>query len=100
MELIVQDPVIRQDHVEKLRENASTILEEQLIVWRGWRNHDVAPFFRFCAKVAVENVVHRVHCLRTSPEGEDSWISLRWIVSVGKNDLIPDCGSAHLLSLL
>src|SRR3984957_3100643 len=100
MKFVVLDLVILQDHREKLRENASSVLEEQLSVRRGWSYHDVAPLFSLRAEVAVENTVHRVHRLWTSAEDEDRWISLRWIVSAGKNDFISDCGTTHLLGFL
>ena len=51
-------------------ENVSSVLEEQLIVRRGWSDHDVAPLFSLRAEVAVENTVHRVHSLWTSADGE------------------------------
>src|SRR5690348_9888303 len=100
MELVVLDFVIRQDQLKKLREDAGSVLEKQPIVRGGGSDHDVAAFFSLCAKVTVENTLHRVHVLRTSTESEDSWISLRWIIPVGKNDFVPDCGSTHPPGLL
>src|SRR5580704_12071609 len=100
VELVVLYFVIRQHQLQKLGENASPLLKEQLIVRRGGSDYDVAPFFGLRAEVAAENAIHSVHGLRTPAEGQDRRIRFGGIVCVGKNHLIADGGPAHLLGLL
>ena len=52
--------VVRQDHLQELREDARPVLEEQFAVGRGRRHHDVSAFLGLGLKIAGQWVLSTV----------------------------------------
>ena len=99
MELPVLDLVVRQDHLQELREDPRAILEEQIAVGRGGRHDDVPAFLGLGSKVAAQDPVHGVHRLRTAAERDDPRICLGRVVAVRQHDLVVNGDAGDLLRL-
>src|SRR5207249_9745311 len=90
VELAILDFVIRENGFQKLRKDARTVFEKQLVIRRGWSNHDVTALLGLRTEVAIENAIHGVHCLRATAKSTDAGIRLQRIVHIRKHDLIPN----------
>src|SRR6266550_4075097 len=100
VKLAVADFVVCQNHFQKFREDAISLVEEQLTVRRGRSDNDITALFSLGTEVAIENVVHRVHRLRTAAESQDGWICLGRILAARKDGLVMNGRTAHRLRLL
>ena len=100
VKLVTLDFVIRLNRLQKLGKDAGSLFEKQIVVRSGGSHDDVSPFLSFRSEVAIQDVVDRVHCLRSATEGEDRRICFCRIITVWKDHLIMDRGSAYLLCLL
>src|SRR5262245_21385643 len=97
MKLVVVDSVVRQHHLQEFREDARSILKEQLAVRCRRSDHDITALFSLRTKVAIESVVDRVHGLRAATKNQNGWMRLCRIIAIGKHGLVVNGRAAHHL---
>src|SRR6266849_5809129 len=88
VKLVVLNFVVRQNHLQKFREDAGALVKEQLTLRRRWGDNYIAALFSLGTEVAIKDVVHGVHGLRSATQSQNGRVRPGRIIGAWKDDLI------------